>query len=269
MNKFIFLAIFFIGFVSEKAYAQNFDVLLSEYSTSFAYKGKNDSRRATNIDLASKHFDKLIVNPGQLVSYNELVGPRTQKNGYQMAHVIMRGQLIDDWGGGACQVSGTLHAALLFAGGFDFVERTHHTRKSTYLDLGLDATVAWPDKDLKFKNIFPFPIKIVREYSTDPDNSNKKLLTFKIFGQQKLYSVSIERKILFHAKADVFSYPSDNPKHIHTVNIDGGSDAYFLEFYVKRQNIATNIIESFTEKISYKKAQKIVRLPYKKQGKSN
>lgn len=265
MNKMIFTILFLIGFVTNKAYADNFDVLISEYSTSFAFSGKSDSKRAKNIELASNHFDGLIVQPNQIVSYNDLVGARTKKNGYQLAHVIMKGQLIDDWGGGACQVSGTLHATLLFAGGFKFVERTHHTRKSTYLDLGLDATVAWPDKDLKFQNNFPFAIKIIRKFSQDPANpKNKKLLTFQVFGARDMFDVQVSRQILFHSKADVYSYPSDNPKHIRTVNIDGGSDAYLLNFMVTKFNLETNETTTTAERIAYKKATKIVRLPYKK-----
>ena len=38
------------------------------------------------------------------------------------------------------------------------LERNHHMLPVTYVPDGLDATVAWPDKDFRFRNTFPYPV---------------------------------------------------------------------------------------------------------------
>jgi hypothetical protein len=73
--------------------------------------------------------------------------------------VIASGELTDGVGGGTCQIAGTLHAAVFFAG-LPFLERTPHTRPSSYLKLGLDATVSYPKLNFRFKNDMPHPLAI-------------------------------------------------------------------------------------------------------------
>jgi len=95
--------------------------------------------------------------PGEVFDFNEVVGPRDEANGYKVAPVIAEGELVDGIGGGTCQISGTLHGATLFAG-LEIVERIPHTRPSSYIKMGLDATVAYPTLNFRVKNPFPFPV---------------------------------------------------------------------------------------------------------------
>ncbi len=55
--------------------------------------------------------------------------------------------------------STTLFGASFFAG-LDIVKTTNHSRPSAYTPLGFDATVVWPDTDLKLKNPYDFPVVI-------------------------------------------------------------------------------------------------------------
>jgi vancomycin resistance protein YoaR len=71
--------------------------------------------------------------------------------------VIAEGELVDGIGGGTCQVSGTLHGAAFFAG-LEIVERYPHTRPSSYIKMGLDATVVYPTINFRVQNTFPFPV---------------------------------------------------------------------------------------------------------------
>jgi hypothetical protein len=71
--------------------------------------------------------------------------------------VIAQGELVDGIGGGTCQISGTLHAAALFAG-LGIVERYPHTRPSSYIKLGLDAAVVYPSLNLRLSNPYDFPV---------------------------------------------------------------------------------------------------------------
>jgi vancomycin resistance protein YoaR len=75
------------------------------------------------------------------------------------APAIRYGELIDELGGGICQLSGTLYNAAL-ASDLEIVERHHHTWPSDYLPIGQDATITWPNKDLKIRNNTEWPIYI-------------------------------------------------------------------------------------------------------------
>ena len=93
--------------------------------------------------------------PGEIFDFNEVVGPRDEANGYKVAPVIAEGELVDGIGGGTCQISGTLHGAAFFAG-LEIVERYPHTRPSSYIKMGLDATVVYPTINFRMKNRFRF-----------------------------------------------------------------------------------------------------------------
>lgn len=147
--KYLFLSLLLNFFFPASITAQD-EHLLSSYETTFRTRGKNVPR-AHNIRLAVSHIGTYVLEPGTTFSYNEVVGPRTSAAGFRRAPVIIDGQLVQGVGGGVCQVSGTLHAAALYAG-MEFVEWHSHSRVSSYIGPGLDATVADGLKDLKFIN---------------------------------------------------------------------------------------------------------------------
>ncbi len=133
--------------------------LISEFTTRF--KAKNYGR-AANVRLAAQSLDGVEIAPGALISYNRLVGPRSEEAGFELAPAIDRGKKVDKWGGGVCQPSSTLHAAAL-VGGMTLIERRPHTWQSKYIASGFDATVVWGKKDLVLQNPWPFPIRIAME----------------------------------------------------------------------------------------------------------
>jgi len=118
-----------------------------------------DSDRSYNLRTAARHVDGVVLLPGETFDFNAIVGERSEANGFRPAPVIAGGELTDGVGGGTCQIAGTLHAAVFFAG-LPFVERNHHTRPSSYLKLGLDATVAYPKLNFRFKNDLPHAVAI-------------------------------------------------------------------------------------------------------------
>lgn len=133
--------------------------VLAGFATGYSTRNKD---RATNLALAASAIDGTVLLPGQSFSYNTTVGERSLERGYREAPVIEHGEIVEGIGGGACQVSSTLHAAALF-GGVEIVERQSHSLPSSYIDMGLDAVVAWPFLDLKLRNPYPFPI-VLRAY---------------------------------------------------------------------------------------------------------
>ncbi|MEL6852958.1 MAG: VanW family protein, partial [Bacteroidota bacterium] len=97
-----------------------------------------------------------VVQPGEIFSFWELVGPPTEKRGYQAGRAIQGGSLSAEVGGGLCQLAGILHYLALQAG-WEIVERFPHsldlyTEESRYAPLGADAAVAYGYKDLRLRN---------------------------------------------------------------------------------------------------------------------
>lgn len=119
--------------------------------------------RTTNVKLACDFIDGVILNPGDVFSYNDTVGPRTYERGFRDAIVYVGASAEDGVGGGICQVSSTIYYAALRAD-LEIVERKAHSRIVTYVPLGEDATVAWGAVDFRFKNDTDYPIRIDVSY---------------------------------------------------------------------------------------------------------
>ena len=132
--------------------------------------------RISNINLVAEKLNGHIMLPGEVFSYNEYVGQRTKEAGFLEAGAYDNGEVVQEIGGGICQVSSTLYCATMYAQ-LATVERTNHYFKVDYLDYGLDATVSWPKPDFKFSNCRDYPIKIVAYC----DNEEKSL-TIEIWG---------------------------------------------------------------------------------------
>lgn len=116
--------------------------------------------RATNIALAVARLNGTIIEPGQVFSFNQTVGPRTRELGYREALEIINGEYVPGVGGGVCQVSSTLYNAGLLAG-LTVVERYPHSRKPIYVEPGRDATVVYDSLDLRLRNDRRTPVLIV------------------------------------------------------------------------------------------------------------
>ena len=130
--------------------------VLGHYETKFPV---SDRDRNFNLKLAASKLNGVVLKPGEEWSFNATVGERSQKQGYKIAHVITAGELVDGLAGGTCQISTTLFGAAFFAG-IEIVKTTNHSRPSAYTPLGFDATVVWPNTDLKLKNSYEFPVVI-------------------------------------------------------------------------------------------------------------
>ena len=142
---------------AEKLKAELFKDLLGSQTTSF---GGSNRARVNNINLAVDKINGTILMPGQSFSYNGTVGERTYANGFEEAAAYSNGEVVQEVGGGICQVSSTLYCATLYAR-LTTVSRTNHYFRVSYLPLGQDATVSWPQPDFKFRNDREYPVKIV------------------------------------------------------------------------------------------------------------
>ncbi|WP_180270626.1 VanW family protein [Sporanaerobium hydrogeniformans] len=129
---------------------------IASFSTSFPH---TPDGRTENIRLSAEAINGTLLMPGDVFSFNETVGETTLEKGYKMAPVISNGTITQGLGGGICQVSSTLYNAILRTG-LCSLERRPHSKISTYVPIGLDATVSYGTIDYKFKNTFNYPLYI-------------------------------------------------------------------------------------------------------------
>ncbi len=130
--------------------------------------------RVSNVKLASAAFDGTVLNSGDVFSYNETVGQRTEAKGYKAAPAYVQGETVDEIGGGVCQPSSTLYYACLLAN-MEITERYAHRYIPAYITRGMDATVSWGGPDYKFTNNTKYPVKLVAKY-------DKGYLTVQLWG---------------------------------------------------------------------------------------
>ena len=131
-----------------KEYNQSLTNKISTFSTNVS---DSTGGRKHNVKLALEKFNGMVIENGQQVSFNQITGPHTTKNGYKVATIIYNGQFVDGVGGGVCQASTTLYNALLTAG-LEINEVNKHTLPVKYVPLALDAMVSEYVSDLKFTN---------------------------------------------------------------------------------------------------------------------
>lgn len=112
-----------------------------------------------NIRLACEAINGVVVMPGEVFSFNEIVGPRVSEVGYMEARGVEYGKSVPSVGGGICQVSTTVYNMALLSG-FEIVERNPHSRPASYVPRGRDAMVAWEISDIKWRNSIDVPVVI-------------------------------------------------------------------------------------------------------------
>ena len=129
-----------------------FGTRMSQFTT----VSTNNSNGTYNMSKALKSFNQVVIQPGQTLSFFGVAGPCGKAEGYLPAGVV--GGI--GYGGGICQASTTLYGAALRAG-LTIVERRNHSVPSTYVPIGQDAMVNYGSSDLKIRNDFNFPVKLV------------------------------------------------------------------------------------------------------------
>ena len=152
---------------------EKIDTALGTYQTSYA---SSSNLRANNLATGAKFIDGTVLYPGEVFSAYEHLSPFTLENGYSVAGAYSQGKVIDDIGGGICQVTTTLYNAVLRAE-LEVVERAPHSMTVGYVKPAMDAAIAGTYKDLKFKNNLETPIYI-QSYTSG------RTITFTIYGEE-------------------------------------------------------------------------------------
>ena len=164
------------------------DYFADELSTYTATQN-SDSDRATNLRIACETINGVIIYPGEVFSYNEILGERTEEKGYRPGAAYIGNSTEALIGGGICQVASTLYYCALYAD-LQILERECHQFTTVYSPLGVDATVSYGYLDFRFRNTSEHPILI--KASADGGS-----VTVSFYGtDDKDYYIKMESEVL-------------------------------------------------------------------------
>lgn len=162
--------------------------VLASFTTEYR---EDETNRVHNIRLAAEKIDNILLMPGELFSFNELVGPRDAAHGYKESLIIFNQEFVEGYGGGICQLVSTLYNTVL-RGECSIVERHAHSLGVSYVPPGLDATVAYGTLDFQFRNGYPSPVLI---HTQAEDGKLSVAIYGNVHGntlQYQLYSKEVE-----------------------------------------------------------------------------
>lgn len=151
---------------------ENFQKLGTYTTTTTANKDRNE-----NVRLAAAALNGKIIQPGEEFSFNLTTGNRTTDKDYRPAGAYVNGVLVEEPGGGVCQVSSTLYNAVVFSG-LKTTERHAHSYEPSYVTPGEDAMVSYDGHsgpDMKFVNNSKTAVGIKTSFSD-------RKLTISIYG---------------------------------------------------------------------------------------
>ncbi|MCB0115838.1 MAG: VanW family protein, partial [Caldilineaceae bacterium] len=152
--------------------------------------------RIRNIEVAAEKFVGVVIAPGDVFSFNQIVQDVSAANGFEDSAIIWGDQTMVGVGGGVCQVSTTVFRAALNAG-FPIVERYNHGYVvSWYGEPGMDATIYTPNVDFRFRN--DTDAYLLVQPTVDSVNG---VITFDFFGAKPDRQVTIGQPVVTDVKA--------------------------------------------------------------------
>jgi vancomycin resistance protein VanW len=122
--------------------------------------GDSDMRlqhaKVTNLRLASRRVDGLLIRPGQTFSFNKVVGSCTRRKGYVEGMRLSNGDAVSGVGGGICQLANLLHWMFLHSP-LTVLERSEHSfdpfpDKGRVLPWGVGCSIVYNYVDLVVRN---------------------------------------------------------------------------------------------------------------------
>ena len=216
----------------------------------------SSSARKNNLKLACKAVDGIILDPGETFDYNQTLGKRTKEAGYKAAGTYVNGETVNTIGGGICQVSSTIYYCALMAD-LEIVTRQNHSYPSSYIPLGMDATVSWGGPEFRFRNNSKYPIKIVA--SASGGNTTVSIMSY----DDRDYYTKMEYEVLKRIPYSTVykDFPADNSKGYKNGKvITTPYTGYVVDTYRVKYDKATDkeISRTFEAKSSYKSRNKVV-----------
>lgn len=138
------------------------DAPLAAY-TSFYRITTDDSNinRMANLQVACDRFTLYTLGNGDTLDFNKHIGPYSPRVGYLPANALVKGEVVQSYGGGTCQVSSTLYNVILQLPGISILRRrAHGPSAAPYLPHGADAAVGNDTQNFIIRSNYDFPIRI-------------------------------------------------------------------------------------------------------------
>ncbi len=239
--------------ITKNEYRDKLGSYTSEYVNS-------DSNRASNVVLAASMLNGAIVMPGETFSFNARMGDcGLSSRGFKAAAVFKAGKVVQEIGGGICQLSSTLYIAALKAN-MQIVSRANHALPVGYVPVSLDATVYYPYLDFKFKNTRNYPVKIVAT------TTSSRRLTVAIYGtkEEKEYDIELDSWITATIKPKVQTEKDSSMAEGKTKVTFDGSNGYKSVAYKTVKYKGKVISKTLLSQDTYGAMAKIVKVGTKK-----
>ncbi len=144
---------------------------------SFQTAAGSGQARVQNIQVGIDKLNGSVILPGEELSFLSKTVPFNAENGYAQAGVYEEGRVVDDYGGGICQVSTTFYNAAIYAE-LEIVERYPHSMTVAYVKPSMDAAIANDILDLVVRNPYDTPVYI--ESYLDGNG----MVTFHVYGKE-------------------------------------------------------------------------------------
>lgn len=229
-----------------------YEYKISSYTTYFS---TSDPNRVNNLKVALNLLNGKVIMPGEVFSYNSIVGAATAAQGFRAAATFVGGRVVKEVGGGICQTVSTLYNTALLAN-LEIVQRKAHSLPVAYVPGSRDATVYYPSIDFKFKNTREYPIKIVTSFNSSGN------LTISLYGtkQENEYVVSISSKTISTMPYKT-EYINDNNLEKGTQQvIQNGTNGYTSEAYITKKLNGQVVSTTLLSKDTYKAVNRIVKV---------
>ena len=226
--------------------------VLAEYKTEHT----KDENRNTNLELACAAINGTILSPGEVFDYNTVVGERTAEKGYKKAAAYASSKTVMSIGGGVCQVSSTMYYCCLVSD-LEIVNRLPHSYVSSYMPMGMDATVSWGGPEFTFKNNTNYPIRI-ETWVADGYVHCKFIGT-----DEKDYYIEMEYEVIGTAGPSTVyeEYAPDNKEGYRDGEvIQTAYKGYWVNTYKNKYDKKTGelIVREFDRMSAYDKRDKII-----------
>ncbi|MCI5997526.1 MAG: VanW family protein [Peptoniphilaceae bacterium] len=221
---------------------------------STTYFDAYDTNRNTNIAIAAKTVSDIVIMPGEIFSFSDILADVTTEKGYKPAGTFLEDKVVNSIGGGICQVSSTLYQAAVKSD-LKIIERNQHSQRVAYCTIGLDAMYYSGSSDLKLQNTFNFPIAITSIVS----NNN---ITFRILGDtdKKNYNIDIFTDGVITIPMPIEKIKDDNLEEGKVEIVQKGYPGYRGSSYFKRDGEDAKLLNSD----SYNPKKQIIKVGTKK-----
>jgi vancomycin resistance protein YoaR len=173
--------------------------------------------RVTNIQTMADAIKGFYLIPGESLSFNDYIGPRTRAKGYVPAGAIRGGYMTDEVGGGVSQFTTTMFNAAFF-GGLDLDEYQSHSVYFSRYPYGREATLSVPGPDLVVTNSTPYPVLIWPSY--DSNSITVSLYSTKNVEVEEIDHRISSRRLCRHSEIDRQRTFSDGRVVIDTIEAD-------------------------------------------------